>query len=520
MKSRTTALTTFMVMVFCQAGISAEEPVYPKLESVFQLKRSDLHDTIYFRNKDVLQGEVLNTDLVIATQYGMLKVPLRNCAGISFEGAQANTEAIVTTNYNRITGIITDRIINFRIKSSGVEIPVRKEKIRYVLLKYQPGETEFLRNHDKSDLFLMANGDLLSGEAQERKITIQTDYGKIPVSFSEMKVVQMQGGDNITAIISKTNGDTMRGTLDTEEMTLQLELGITIESIYKDKFAKIFIDEARKYAPAQFGIQQPIAGESEGAAFPHGQVVSGENLVLNLEPLLGERGTKMRFVGIPTGEFVMGSGSSEVGRSQDEGPAHKVKLSKPFYMGVFEVTQAQYTAVMGNNPSEFKGNDLPVEKVSWNDAAKFCAKMSEITKMKVTLPTEAQWEYACRAGTTTAFSFGDSDSNLGDYAWYDGNNSKRTHPVGQKKPNTWGLYDMHGNVWEWCSDWRENSYANAGTTDPQGPSSGEYRVLRGGSWYIIPRSCRSAFRYWFSPGGSYYDFGFRVVLSVSSPEFQ
>jgi len=509
MKLKTTVLTVLIVMAFCQVAISAERSVYPKLDSVFQHKRSEIHDTIYFRNKDVLRGEVVNTDLIIATQYGMLKVPVRYCAGISFEGARTNTEAIVTINYNRITGIITDRVLNFRVKSSGIEIPIRKEKIRYVLLKSQPGEVEFLRNRDKSDLFLMANGDLLSGEAQERKISIQTDYDKISASFSEMKTVQMQGGDNITAVISKTNGDTMRGTLDTNEITLKLELGITIESIYKDKFAKIFIDEARKYAPEQFRVQQPIVGEFDGMVPTYSVGSVGGKISLNLEPRLGKNGVKMEFVRIPAGEFIMGSGWAEDSRNTDEGPVHKVKISKPFYIGVTEVTQKQYVAVMGSNPSDFAGPNNPVEKVSWYDAVRFCKKISTITKKNITLPTEAQWEYACRAGTNTWYCFGDSVSSLGDYAWYD---CEKIHPVAQKKPNKFGLYDMHGNVYEWCHDWYSDDYYNEGLTiDPIGPTKQDARVLRGGSWRHTWRPCRSARRSGSLPGYRDYDVGFRVV---------
>lgn len=273
------------------------------------------------------------------------------------------------------------------------------------------------------------------------------------------------------------------------------------------------VDEGQ--ARAQLGVRQAVAGESDGAGFAHGQIVSAEKLVLNLEPLLGGKGTRMEFVQIPAGEFVMGSDVSEVGRGTDEGPARKVRLSEPFYMGVYEVSQAQYVAVMGDNPSQFKGDSLPVENVSWHDAVEFCKKMSEITKMKVALPTEAQWEYACRAGTTTRFSFGDSDSSLGEYAWYYGNSSKESPAVGRKKPNPWGLYDMHGNVYEWCSDWYVNSYVGAGTTDPQEASASKYRVFRGGCWFDLPGHCRSADRDWHPPGYKVNYVGFRVVC-VSS----
>jgi formylglycine-generating enzyme required for sulfatase activity len=222
-------------------------------------------------------------------------------------------------------------------------------------------------------------------------------------------------------------------------------------------------------------------------------------------------GVTLDMVGIPAGTFQMGSPSSEDGRSSDEGPVHAVSLDG-FSMGKTEVTQAQYEALMGTNPSYFKGAQNPVEQVSWNDATAFCGKLSEKTGKTYTLPTEAQWEYACRAGSTTRFSFGDSDSALGGYAWYEGNSSKQTHLVGQKTANAFGLFDMLGNVWEWCSDWHgESYYASSPGQNPPGPSSGEKRVLRGGSWDNVPSFCRSANRDGYDPTGTLNGLGFRVV---------
>jgi formylglycine-generating enzyme required for sulfatase activity len=205
-------------------------------------------------------------------------------------------------------------------------------------------------------------------------------------------------------------------------------------------------------------------------------------------------GVTMKLVLIRPGKFVMGSPDSEKGREPKESPQHEVIITKPFYMGVTEVTQAQYEAVMGTNPSDFKGPTNPVDKVSWADAVEFCRKLSEKTGKTFRLPTEAEWENACRAGGKTRFSFGDSESVLGDYAWCGSNSGGKTHPVGQKKPNAWGLYDMHGNVWEWCADCY-GPYSNEASTDPQGPGSGGARVLRGGSWaYDDADGFRCAFR--------------------------
>jgi formylglycine-generating enzyme required for sulfatase activity len=177
------------------------------------------------------------------------------------------------------------------------------------------------------------------------------------------------------------------------------------------------------------------------------------------------------------------------------------------------VTQEQYQQVTGTNPSHFKGRDLPVEWVSWDDAQEFCKKVSEKTGQSVRLPSEAEWEYACRAGTTTQFCSGDADADLESVAWYDGTSGKKTHPVGQKAPNAWWLYDMHGNVKEWCAD-RYGDYRARAATDPQGPAEGADRVLRGGSWDSNPKFCRSAGRYESTPDNRYSRFGFRVASDV------
>ncbi len=502
-------------LVGFSAGVCAQEAAKkPKLiETLFDLRRSPKEDVIYFRNEDVLRGHVLSDTVTIATQYGMLKIPLRRCAGLSFEGARANTEAVVTVNFNRITGIITDRVINFQIKSSGTKISIRKEKIRFLLLQRKANEADFIEKSPEADLFLMANGDLLSGEAIERKVAIRRDHhpAKILISFAEMKDVKIQGGDNVTAVITTTKGDTWRGTLDTDEITLDLEVGIQVQAIYKDQFARVFVDQARKQAPVQFGVQQLIAGESEGVGPFPGLPVGQKGATLNL----GD-GVKMKLVLIPAGKFTMGSVASE-NRWGNEGPQRRVTISKPFYMGLTEVTQNQYETIMEKNPSKFSGLTRPVEQVAWNDAMEFCKVLSKKTGKTVRLPTEAEWEYACRAGSTTRYSFGDEDRDLGSYAWYRANSDGKTHRVGRKKLNAWGLYDMHGNVSEWCSDWYAESYAGLKTIDPQGSGSGKYRVYRGGAWFsvfeVLPL-CRSANRTGTLPDDRGSHVGFRVVMSA------
>jgi len=224
-------------------------------------------------------------------------------------------------------------------------------------------------------------------------------------------------------------------------------------------------------------------------------------------------GVKMELALIPAGTFTMGADDG----SEDQKPPHPVTISKPFHIGKHEVTQKQWQAVMGENPSRFKGDGLPVENISWDDCQEFCKKLSAKAGKEVRLPTEAEWEYACRAGSTGKYCFGDSKDGLETYAWYDMNSALATHQVGQKKPNAWGLHDMHGNVWEWCAD-RDGKYEAEGATDPAGPSSGALRILRGGAWTCDARLCGSAVRLDDRPHSHNSLFGLRVAAGESSVE--
>lgn len=230
-------------------------------------------------------------------------------------------------------------------------------------------------------------------------------------------------------------------------------------------------------------------------------------------------GEKLELVLIPSGSFLMGAAPGEEGAAADEQPRHWVALP-PFYLGKCEVTQAQYEKVMGNNPSHFRGRDLPVEQVSWEDARQFTAKAAPGLR----LPTEAEWEFACRAGTTTPFASGADEAALDRLGWYGGGAGSGYHSVssttavGRKDANAFGLQDMHGNVYEWCADWYDpHYYAHSPVLNPTGPSTGLDRVLRGGSWETAATLCRSANRNGFSPRSHGYVLGFRVALPISEP---
>ena len=228
-------------------------------------------------------------------------------------------------------------------------------------------------------------------------------------------------------------------------------------------------------------------------------------------------GVEMKLIRIPAGEFWMGSSKEEAGRDDDESPQHKVTIPKAFYLGMYEVTQEQWAAVMGVNPAKFSGNPKnPVENVSWDDCQVFIEKMNQAGQGTFRLPTEAEWEYACRAGTETRFYWGDDPEykKIGPYAWYDKNSGGKTQKVGKKKPNPWGLYDMCGNVWEWCrTKWEDDYRQYQNDVDPAGDAR---RVVRGGAFNNNVRYVRCAFRLSGYPSDRYRDLGFRVVLSLST----
>lgn len=320
--------------------------------------------------------------------------------------------------------------------------------------------------------------------------------------------------------------------------------GMTVK-FYIDNFAIHLLSPGKYYSgeflnsdgdePETISIDQ---NNSEPTATPTPGGGSGDIITVPL-PNLPANAKPLEMVYIETGTFMMGSPSDERGRDWDEGPQHQVTLSQGFYMGKYEVTQAQFEAVMGENPARSfgVGDDYPVYYVSWYDAARFCNRLSEMEGLQPVytesgdwpanmnangyrLPTEAEWEYACRAGTQTRFSHGDAlecsdecgSCDLHDqYMVWCGNDSGHSEEVGTKLPNSWGLHDMHGNVWEWCTDWYDNDYYyRSPEVDPVNIQTNQFRVLRGGVWSNFAWICRSAIRLRLNPSGTDYNGGFRV----------
>ncbi|MBO4545268.1 MAG: formylglycine-generating enzyme family protein [Verrucomicrobia bacterium] len=312
----------------------------------------------------------------------------------------------------------------------------------------------------------------------------------------------------------------------TIDYSLELKLtftGVLYQSTDGENWTKVEGAASPYYVPIEDARKMLFCSKDE---LDHQPPTPGDDFNT---PLSG--GVDLGMNWIEPGTFMMGSPEDELGRSDDE-IQHQVTLTSGYWLGKYEVTQAQYEAVTGENPSRFKGADLPVENVSWEEAMDFCAKLTEIEKdagrlpagYEYTLPTEAQWEYACRAGTTTAFNNGTNIEaseqiygecpNLDEIGWYYYNSDNKTHPVGQKLPNAWGLYDMHGNVFEWCLD-RKSRYPDEAVTDPVGEGTDDYRAIRGGSYSYYDdgaKNCRSAARNTGSTSATSNSLGFRVAL--------
>jgi len=492
-----TILTLLEVGLFAQekAPDTSQKTPDDRLGVVLDLERPSSTDILLLRNGDKLTGTVLNDSFSLRTSYAKLKLNNRMIAGIDLEGGTNNIESIITVNNNRFSGFLDDPVFVFKLQT-GPQIEVRREKVLKAVFRVREAERQGI---PQSQFLVLKNGDYFSGRILNDQITVATTYAKVPINLKNAESITMIGRDNPLTKIVQRNGDILQGVLETEDIEVALDVGIQVK-IYQDRFEVIYCRQG--FIPDLARIASRI-----DARLPKGweRVKAGSSPAGSVSKVRDPR-TGITFILVQPGTFRMGSPAGEKGREDDEGPVHEVEITKPFYLGVTEVTQAQWQRVMGSNPSNWKGDDLPVEQVSWEDAMEFCRKAG------YRLPTEAEWEYACRAGSTTRFSFGDADGDLGAYAWNDGNSEKRTHPVGQKKPNAWGFFDMHGNVWEWCADWyAKGYYGQSPRQDPHGPSSGSRRVLRGGSWYYSPRYCRSAFRSGSDPSSCFSNLGLRVA---------
>ena len=288
---------------------------------------------------------------------------------------------------------------------------------------------------------------------------------------------------------------------------------VTVRKPKKQKPATTHVTPKKERASKQREVQSrkgKADGHSKKAKVDISPTIGKANYTPNVKTFYAN-GVSFEMVEVRGGTFRMGATSEQGSDARgDEKPVHSVTLSG-YYIGKTEVTQALWKAVMGINPSRFKGDYLPVENVSWDDCQEFIRKLNSMTGQNFRLPTEAEWEFACRGGNNSRGYKYSGSNNLGSVAWYDGNSGNKTHPVGTKAPNELGIYDMSGNVWEWCADWY-GDYSSGAQTDPTGPQSGSFRVGRGGSWDFNVRICRSSLRIHSDPTDRNINLGLRLAL--------
>ena len=350
----------------------------------------------------------------------------------------------------------------------------------------------------KVDISYKVTGDI-AAEVKQRAV------------FTSFKVTAIDMVANTTNVATQLSGDTAL-TAGTHKFVWDMNAeGLAFKS------SNVVFNVSCETTPATYCVIDLSAG-ANATSYPVTYLAEPPNDGFNVDEY---KTTKLVLRRIEAGTFIMGEDQND--------ESHRVTLTKPFFCGLFEVTQKQYALVTGSNPSNFSGDTLPVEKVSYDtirgssngakwpsssavDSSSFVGKLRSRTGLDFDLPTEVQWEYACRAGTTTTYSYGNSAN--GNYMWYDSNSNSKTHPVGSKSANPWGLYDMHGNVWEWCLDWYGTlSYG----MEPKGSSSGSYRVERGGSWGYDADRCSSSYRrYSGRPSNEGSGHGFRLVRTLSN----
>ena len=418
-------------------------------------------------NKMLLQGAGFGAYPMAAVLFG--EIPIDN----TFDGATDGKGVIITAKPGEGAMMFGQKVTtNY---SAMVRCSVRTDKPTASVILAVIG--------DKPDIFVSQNTPNNEGYFTGQYLRLQTFC--VPPSTGFQPVIQ---------IINTSKTETMTAYLDNLEITL--------------------IDPNKYYSGAYLDGDEtdPPAGKISIPAGGGTGLNPDNSLTINLPLPSGAKPLGM--VLIPTGTFKMGSLESDIYHSDSELPQHNVTITKPFYLGEYEITQAQWVSVMGGNPSYSKGDNLPVENVSWNDCQTFIGKINALGQGTFRLPTEAEWEYACRSTSESRFYWGDDEepsmNMIDEYEWYTGNAKNKTHEVGTLMQNWWGLFDMSGNVSEWCFD-SYVDYSSAEQQDPVGTGSGAIHVLRGGNYLFSKWTCRSAFRFKFPPIYRSSPIGFRLV---------
>jgi formylglycine-generating enzyme required for sulfatase activity len=461
-------------------------------------------DSLILGNGEKLKGTVLNEHFSFRTAYAHFELKKAWLASIDLARDSRNLSTAFTINSNRYTGFLEDDFLFFQ-PDHGNRMEIRRERISRVLIGDQNHQG---RETLKGKWVRLKNGDLLSGQVSPSPLPLVITNVQVSVNPDDLTNLTLTSDRRTLSRAYPPQEAGLVAALATDYLVVELDAGPRIE-IHRDAIESI----GQSYAVSADPNPEPVDYGTAGVAEP-----PPATSFTNLEGL----------VWIPAGEFIMGSPYNEIGRDPDEGPQVKVRIAKGFWMGKCEVSQAEYEQMMGTNPSPSnEDTNLPVVKVNWFEAMDYCTKLTQMRESAgrlpsgyaFRLPTEAEWEYACRAGTTTRFSCGEdkTDSVIVDYAWYTRNSEFMTHPVGLKKPNPWGLHDMHGNVMEWCLDRYERITSSGKVTDSAASAVGNLRVARGGSWLYEAKACRSANRDDYGPSNRCSDIGFRVVLAPALP---
>ena len=389
------------------------------------------------------------------------------------------------------------------VKKTGeywVYLPQNNSKLRILHKNYTPLEINFydygIGKVQSGVTYVLTLAKPISAAVQQKQTLIIKYTPSSATVLVDNKMVRGSNGVvRITLPVGQHSYIVASDGYESEEGTVKLKA--SAPSNLQIKLSK----EAVAAVPTINEVAQQASSSSSS-------VSSGNNEI----SIPVKNGISIDMVKVEAGTFMMGATSEMENPYSWEKPVHRVTLTNEYYMGKYEVTQALWQAVMGSNPSKFKGDDLPVEKVSWNDCQEFISKLNSLTGRKFRLPSEAEWEYAARGGKKSRGYQYSGSSNISDVAWYWENSAKKTHPVGTKQANELGLYDMSGNVWEWCQDWH-GSYVSSPQMNPTGANSGLYRVWRGGSWYYGAWHCRSSNRSYAIPNYRDRYLGLRLVLS-------
>ncbi len=446
-------------------------------------------DELVLRDGNKLLGDILDTTIGLRASYGRLQLPLDGLAEIRFAGPEGMLDTIQGKDEERFSGFVENAGFRIRLES-GEETAVRREQVQRLMIRAD--RTLLPPPVSEGRWVRLRNGDAWEASSALDFSMISSSGDQVSRPWSGTVAVRFLDSDLRRVMVESRDGAVVTGVMKDDDLEWTLRMGPKIR-IHSSHLERVVERSSRRGGGAT----------SEGV----------EHLIQPGDDLAA-RG----LVWLPAGTSLVGSLNGERDRGMDEGPQIEVAFGKGFWIGRSEVSQRDYLEVMGVNPS-FHTGDLshPVEKISWHEAMEYCAKRTATERaagvlpegFEYRLPTEAEWEFACRAGTSTRFSYGDDPeySRLGTYAWFNGNSDSTTHPVGLKEPNPWGLYDMYGNVWEWCLD------HGARTGEESGGRSSSLRGARGGSWLYEGRFCRSANRDAYFPGNRCSDLGFRVILA-------